>query len=161
MYVASMVRDALPPREDVTAAAFSSGPFGLLPLHPRAWVFGIARNAALDELRRRKRVAPLDAAVFPPIVCPPRWRSCRSCTHVRARTQSSQDVTSTFVSAQDRLEQANAEHSIALLSSWPAQPPKRDGEHPRGFASPAWRSRRRARRAATAAGAHRLQRPCR
>src|SRR6476660_2537719 len=24
---------------------------------PRAWLFGIARNAALDELRRRKRVA--------------------------------------------------------------------------------------------------------
>jgi len=25
----------------------------------RAWLFGIARNAALDELRRRKRLAPL------------------------------------------------------------------------------------------------------
>jgi RNA polymerase sigma-70 factor (ECF subfamily) len=25
----------------------------------RAWVFGIARNAALDELRRMKRTAPL------------------------------------------------------------------------------------------------------
>ena len=28
---------------------------------PRAWLFGIARNAALDELRRRKRAATLDA----------------------------------------------------------------------------------------------------
>src|SRR5436190_1197882 len=25
---------------------------------PRAWLFGIARNAALDELRRRSRLAP-------------------------------------------------------------------------------------------------------
>ena len=28
---------------------------------PRAWLFGIARNAALDELRRRKRSAALAA----------------------------------------------------------------------------------------------------
>jgi RNA polymerase sigma-70 factor, ECF subfamily len=27
--------------------------------NPRAWLFGIARNAALDELRRRKRQAKL------------------------------------------------------------------------------------------------------
>ena len=37
---------------------------------PRAWLFGIARNAALDELRRRKRSAdagpgPLDGAAAP------------------------------------------------------------------------------------------------
>lgn len=34
--------------------------------------------------------------------------------HVRSRTQSSQDVTSTFVSAQDRLEQSNAERRSLL-----------------------------------------------
>ena len=58
--------------EDVTAQAFerafrkarsyNPGKGG-----PRAWLFGIARNAALDELRRGKRVAtlvaePVDAA---------------------------------------------------------------------------------------------------
>jgi RNA polymerase sigma factor (sigma-70 family) len=33
---------------------------------PRAWLFGIARNAALDELRRRKRAAAAEIPAPPP-----------------------------------------------------------------------------------------------
>jgi RNA polymerase sigma factor (sigma-70 family) len=65
-YVATMVRDAAT-AEDVTATAFEKayrrrGQFNSGRGTPRSWVFGIARNAALDELRRRKRHAalPLD-----------------------------------------------------------------------------------------------------
>jgi RNA polymerase sigma factor (sigma-70 family) len=60
-YVASMLRDRSS-AEDVTAAAFErayrkrSG-FSAGRGSPEAWVFGIARNAALDELRKRKRRA--------------------------------------------------------------------------------------------------------
>ena len=47
--------------EDVTALAFERALRGRAGYRPgkgseRAWLFGIARNAALDELRRRKRV---------------------------------------------------------------------------------------------------------
>src|SRR5580704_8344764 len=58
-YVASMLRDqAL--AEDVTALAFERAFRRRKLFDPRrgserAWLFGIARNAALDELRRRKR----------------------------------------------------------------------------------------------------------
>jgi RNA polymerase sigma-70 factor, ECF subfamily len=58
-YVASLLRDeAL--AEDVTALAFERAfrrrrSFDALRGSERAWLFGIARNAALDELRRRKR----------------------------------------------------------------------------------------------------------
>ena len=50
--------------EDVTAAAFERAFRRRALFNPRrgserAWLFGIARNAALDELRRRKRVAAL------------------------------------------------------------------------------------------------------
>jgi RNA polymerase sigma factor (sigma-70 family) len=64
-YVASMLRDRST-AEDVTAAAFErayrkrSG-FSARRGSPEAWVFGIARNAALDELRKRKRRARLEA----------------------------------------------------------------------------------------------------
>ena len=64
-YVASLLRDRSA-AEDVTAQAFErayrkrstyrSGRGSV-----EAWLFGIARNAALDELRRRKRHAQLDA----------------------------------------------------------------------------------------------------
>ena len=60
-YVASLLRDrAL--AEDVTAVAFERafrrrGLFDARRGSERAWLFGIARNAALDELRRRKRQA--------------------------------------------------------------------------------------------------------
>jgi len=50
--------------EDVTALAFERAyrrrsSFDDRRGSRRAWLFGIARNAALDELRRRRRTAPL------------------------------------------------------------------------------------------------------
>jgi RNA polymerase sigma factor (sigma-70 family) len=64
-YVASMLRDG-PAAEEVTATAFERayrkrGRFDPSKGEPRAWLFGIARNAALDELRRRGRQAELAA----------------------------------------------------------------------------------------------------
>jgi RNA polymerase sigma-70 factor (ECF subfamily) len=64
-YVASLLRDA-PAAEEVTAAAFERAyrkrnRFDPERGEPRAWLFGIARNAALDELRRRGRQAELVA----------------------------------------------------------------------------------------------------
>lgn len=52
--------------EDVTAVAFERAyrkraSFDSGRGSQRGWLFGIARNAALDELRRRKRSAPLVA----------------------------------------------------------------------------------------------------
>jgi RNA polymerase sigma factor (sigma-70 family) len=62
-YVAGMLRDRAA-AEDVTAAAFERAyrkrrSFDERRGEPRAWLFGIARNAALDELRRRRRMATL------------------------------------------------------------------------------------------------------
>src|SRR3954451_24211825 len=56
-YVAGLLRDATA-AEEVTAAAFERAyrkrnRFDPRRGEPRAWLFGIARNAALDELRRR------------------------------------------------------------------------------------------------------------
>ncbi len=50
--------------EDVTALAFERAyrrraSFDARRGSQRGWLFGIARNAALDELRRRKRSAPI------------------------------------------------------------------------------------------------------
>lgn len=64
-YVASLLRDG-PSAEEVTAAAFERAyrkrnRFDPERGEPRAWLFGIARNAALDELRRRGRQAELAA----------------------------------------------------------------------------------------------------
>ena len=64
-YVATLLRDRAA-AEDVTAAAFERAyrkqrSFKAERGSERAWLFGIARNAALDELRRRKRVAALAA----------------------------------------------------------------------------------------------------
>ncbi len=62
-YVASVLGDrAL--AEDVTALAFERAfrrrrLFDARRGSERAWLFGIARNAALDELRRRRRSAAL------------------------------------------------------------------------------------------------------
>jgi RNA polymerase sigma-70 factor, ECF subfamily len=62
-YVAGLLRDRSA-AEDVTAAAFERAYRRASSFDPsrgsrRAWLFGIARNAALDELRRRKRTTEL------------------------------------------------------------------------------------------------------
>ena len=64
-YVATLLHDATA-AEDVTAQAFERAfrrrrTFDARKGSPRTWLFGIARNAALDELRRRKRSVPLAA----------------------------------------------------------------------------------------------------
>ncbi len=62
-YVCTLLGDRAA-AEDVTALAFERAyrrrvTFDRRRGGERAWLFGIARNAALDELRRRKRVASL------------------------------------------------------------------------------------------------------
>jgi RNA polymerase sigma-70 factor (ECF subfamily) len=62
-YAASLVRDRAA-AEDVTAQAFERAyrkrrSYRAARGTQEAWLFGIARNAALDELRRRKRRASL------------------------------------------------------------------------------------------------------
>ncbi len=64
-YAAGLLRDRAA-AEEVTAAAFERAyrkrsRFDPDRGKPRAWLFGIARNAALDELRRRGRQAELPA----------------------------------------------------------------------------------------------------
>ncbi len=64
-YVATLVRDRAA-AEDVVAAAFErayrkQGSYDPRRGSQRQWLFGIARNSALDELRRRKRVTSLAA----------------------------------------------------------------------------------------------------
>lgn len=64
-YAMGLLRD-VHAAEDVTALAFERAFRRRRRFDPRrgsgrAWVFGIARNAALDELRRRKRRAQLAA----------------------------------------------------------------------------------------------------
>ena len=64
-YVASLLRDRSA-AEDVTAQAFERAYRKRRSYRPargtaEGWIFGIARNAALDELRRRKRRAGLEA----------------------------------------------------------------------------------------------------
>ena len=62
-YVAGLLRDRAA-AEDVTALAFERAfrkqrSYNARRGSERGWLFGIARNAALDELRRRRRVAGL------------------------------------------------------------------------------------------------------
>ncbi len=75
-YVAGLLRDSAA-AEEVTAVAFERAyrkrsRFDRRRGEPRAWLFGIARNAALDELRRRGRQAelttePEDLATVPAV----------------------------------------------------------------------------------------------
>jgi RNA polymerase sigma-70 factor (ECF subfamily) len=63
-YVASLLRDRSA-AEDVTAQAFERAyrkrrSYRATRGSMDAWVFGIARNAALDELRKRRRLAKLE-----------------------------------------------------------------------------------------------------
>jgi RNA polymerase sigma-70 factor (ECF subfamily) len=63
-YVATLLRDRSA-AEEVTAQAFERAYRRRRTFRPsrgtqEAWLFGIARNAALDELRRRKRRAALE-----------------------------------------------------------------------------------------------------
>jgi RNA polymerase sigma-70 factor (ECF subfamily) len=78
-YVASLLRDSSL-AEDVTATAFERAyrrrrSFAPRRGTPRAWLFGIARNAALDELRRRKRSASLSWEIGSPDEEPPDERA--------------------------------------------------------------------------------------
>src|SRR5579884_2095466 len=62
-YVCTLLRDPAA-AEDVTALAFERAyrrrrTFDRRRGEERAWLFGIARNAALDELRRRRRLGAL------------------------------------------------------------------------------------------------------
>jgi len=71
-YVASLLRDTSA-AEDVTATAFERAYrrralFDLRRGTPRAWVFAIARNAALDELRRRRRTGSMSGEIADPTV---------------------------------------------------------------------------------------------
>jgi RNA polymerase sigma-70 factor (ECF subfamily) len=64
-YVATLLGDRAA-AEDVTALAFERAyrrraTFDRRRGQERGWLFGIARNAALDELRRRRRVATLSS----------------------------------------------------------------------------------------------------
>ena len=66
-YVATLLRDPAA-AEDITALAFERAFRRRRTCDrrrggERAWLFGIARNAALDELRRRKRVAGAEVAL--------------------------------------------------------------------------------------------------
>lgn len=69
-YAATLLRDAAA-AEDVTAQAFERAyrkrrRYDARRGSPRAWLFGIVRNAALDELRRRTRAATAELPAPPP-----------------------------------------------------------------------------------------------
>jgi RNA polymerase sigma-70 factor (ECF subfamily) len=64
-YVAALLRDRSA-AEDVVAQAFERAyrkrrSYRARKGSPEAWLFGIARNAALDELRRRRRRAAMES----------------------------------------------------------------------------------------------------
>ena len=73
-YVAGLLRDRVA-AEDVTALAFEKAYAKWNRFDPsrgsaRGWLFGIARNAALDELRKRKRELPLTHEPAAPVADP-------------------------------------------------------------------------------------------
>jgi RNA polymerase sigma-70 factor (ECF subfamily) len=68
-YVAGLLRDRSA-AEEVTSQAFERAWRKRRQIDkrrgtPRTWVFGIARNAALDELRRRGRIKPSEPEATP------------------------------------------------------------------------------------------------
>ena len=70
-YVVTLLRDR-GAAEDVTAQAFERAfrkqhSYNAKRGGERGWLFGIARNAALDELRRRRRTAPWPEADMEPL----------------------------------------------------------------------------------------------
>jgi RNA polymerase sigma factor (sigma-70 family) len=74
-YATALLRDRAA-AEDVTALAFERAyrkraGYRAERGSARAWLFGIARNAALDELRRRKRTAALTAEPADPDAAAP------------------------------------------------------------------------------------------
>jgi RNA polymerase sigma-70 factor (ECF subfamily) len=69
-YVATLLHDR-GAAEDVTALAFERAyrkrtSYDADRGSQRSWLFGIARNAALDELRRLRRIAPLETEPVAP-----------------------------------------------------------------------------------------------
>ncbi|MDQ2700778.1 MAG: sigma-70 family RNA polymerase sigma factor [Actinomycetota bacterium] len=73
-YVTGLLRDRVA-AEDVTALAFEKAYAKWDRFDPargsaRGWLFGIARNAALDELRKRRREAPLTREPVAPEIDP-------------------------------------------------------------------------------------------
>jgi RNA polymerase sigma-70 factor, ECF subfamily len=89
-YVATLLHDRAA-AEDVTAQAFERAvrrrrTFDARKGTPRAWLFGIARNAALDELRRRKRSATLAADPADPAAPAPDDEADRALRRAAVRT---------------------------------------------------------------------------
>jgi RNA polymerase sigma factor (sigma-70 family) len=88
-YVATLLRDPAA-AEDVTAQAFERAlrrrrTFDARKGSPRAWLFGIARNAALDELRRRRRSAHLATEPADPSVPGPEDEADRALQRAAVR----------------------------------------------------------------------------
>src|SRR6202050_4904049 len=85
-YVFTLLRDSAA-ADDVTALAFERAyrrrrTFDRRRGEERGWLFGIARNAALDELRRRQRLATPGGS--------PPWWSSRRRSRMRPRRMTGQ-----------------------------------------------------------------------
>jgi RNA polymerase sigma factor (sigma-70 family) len=89
-YVATLLHDRAA-AEDVTAQAFERAvrrrrTYDARKGSPRAWIFGIARNAALDELRRRRRSAALVTEPVDPAAAAPEDDADRALQRAAVRT---------------------------------------------------------------------------
>ena len=139
-YVATLLRDRFA-AEDVTALAFERayrrrGSFRASRGSARAWLFGIARNAALDELRRRGRAAELpadpaepfsdeagDAAEHRPAA---RGRACRA--RDRSSPRERELVALKFFAGLTNAELASVIGTIGDQRRHPAAPGDREAE---------------------------------